>query len=98
MNKEAEFAVKILHQYAKENSVIPRSTSDLSPLEGWLIKNLLNINNDKLNDFINFNKHLKIHYDYFIDNDTYCLKTTGEEMDINEIYKHWITVVKNRET
>lgn len=36
-NEKAEFAVKILHQYADENSVIPRSTSDLSKLEEWLL-------------------------------------------------------------
>lgn len=37
MEDKAEFAVKVLKQYSKENSVLPRSTSDLSPLESWLI-------------------------------------------------------------
>ena len=32
-----KFAVKILHQYAEETQVLPRSTSDLSKLEEWLI-------------------------------------------------------------
>jgi hypothetical protein len=40
MNEKAKFAVKTLKRYAKENSVLPRSTSDLSPLETWLILNL----------------------------------------------------------
>ena len=34
-------AVDILKQYAKEKSVIVRSTSDLSPLEEWLLIQLL---------------------------------------------------------
>lgn len=37
MNKKAEFAVDKLKEYAKENQLPPRSTSDLSPLEQWLI-------------------------------------------------------------
>lgn len=36
-----EFAVKILKQYAKENMTLLRSTSGLSPLEQWLIIQLL---------------------------------------------------------
>ena len=40
MNDKAEFAVKILHEYAKEQGIVPRSTSDLSPLEEWLILRL----------------------------------------------------------
>ena len=35
-----QFAVEILRQYAHENQVPPRSTSDLSPLEQWLINQL----------------------------------------------------------
>lgn len=38
--KLPEFAVKILHQYAEENQVLPRSTSDLSQLEQWLLLQL----------------------------------------------------------
>jgi hypothetical protein len=36
MNK-AEFAVKVLKLYADENGINPRDTTDLSPLETWLI-------------------------------------------------------------
>lgn len=39
-NKRAEFAVRILKQYAKECGTLPRSTSDLSPMEEWLILQL----------------------------------------------------------
>ena len=41
MNEKAEFAVRVLKQYALENSIPPRSTSDLSPMEEWLILRLL---------------------------------------------------------
>lgn len=41
MNEKAEFAVKTLKEYAKQNQVPVRSTSDLSPLEEWLIMDLL---------------------------------------------------------
>jgi len=41
-----KFAVEILYQYARENQVIPCSTSDLSPLEQWLIKRLYNNEKD----------------------------------------------------
>ncbi len=39
MNK-AKFAVKILQQYALENGINGRDTTDLSPLEKWLILQL----------------------------------------------------------
>ena len=38
---EAEKAVKILKLYAIENNTIVRSTSDLSPLEEWLLSKLV---------------------------------------------------------
>lgn len=41
MNEKAEFAVRVLRQYALENQVHARSTSDLSPMEQWLILRLL---------------------------------------------------------
>jgi hypothetical protein len=41
MNEKAEFAVHVLKQYAHENQVPARSTSDLSPMEQWLILRLL---------------------------------------------------------
>lgn len=41
MNDKATFAVKILKQYGEENGVLPRSTSDLSQLEQWLILKLM---------------------------------------------------------
>ena len=40
-NEKAEFAVRVLRQYALENQVPARSTSDLSPMEQWLILRLL---------------------------------------------------------
>lgn len=45
MNEKAEFAVKVLKQYAHENQVPARSTSDLSPMEQWLILRLLAFTN-----------------------------------------------------
>ena len=41
MNEKAEFAVRVLRQYALENQVPARSTSDLTPMEQWLILRLL---------------------------------------------------------
>ena len=41
MNEKAEFAVRVLRQYALENQIPARSTSDLSPMEQWLILRLL---------------------------------------------------------
>tara|TARA_R110000803_G_scaffold69058_2_gene131230 strand:+ start:12080 stop:12226 length:147 start_codon:yes stop_codon:yes gene_type:complete len=43
MNEKAEFAVETLKEYAKQNQVLPRSTSDLSKLEEWLIIELLRV-------------------------------------------------------
>ena len=40
MKDKAEFAVKILLEYAKENGINGRDTTDLSPLETWLILRL----------------------------------------------------------
>lgn len=40
MSEKSEFAIKTLKQYVKENQVLPRSTSDLSKLEEWLILQL----------------------------------------------------------
>jgi hypothetical protein len=39
-------AVRLLKLYADENQVLPRSTSDLSPLEKWLIMQLLFLINE----------------------------------------------------
>ena len=47
MNEKAEFAVEILKKYAKENQLMPRSTSDLSKLEQWLIIQLLKQKNER---------------------------------------------------
>jgi len=41
MNEKAEFAERVLKQYALENGIPARSTSDLSPMETWLILRLL---------------------------------------------------------
>jgi hypothetical protein len=43
MNEMQEFAIKILMDYAKEKGIQVRSTSDLSPLEEWLIINLFKV-------------------------------------------------------
>jgi hypothetical protein len=37
MNEKAKFAVDILKEYANEEHTIVRGTTDLSPLEVWLI-------------------------------------------------------------
>ena len=44
-NEKAEFAVKILLEYANENGINGRDTTDLSPLEQWLILRLYNVSN-----------------------------------------------------
>ena len=41
MNEKAEFVVRLLKQYALETQIPARSTSDLSPMEQWLILRLL---------------------------------------------------------
>ena len=40
MQSKIEVVKSLLKTYAKENGVIVRSTSDLSPLEGWLLNRL----------------------------------------------------------
>ena len=40
MNPKAEFAVRLLKEYAYEKETLPRSTLDISPLEEWLILKL----------------------------------------------------------
>lgn len=37
MKTKAELAEPIMRQYAEENGIPPRSTSDLSPMEQWLL-------------------------------------------------------------
>lgn len=37
---KAEFIIKTLKRYAEEKGIIVRSTSDLSPLEIWLLLEL----------------------------------------------------------
>lgn len=41
MNAKAEQAVKILKEYAVEGLILQRDTSDLSPLETWLLLRLI---------------------------------------------------------
>lgn len=41
MNEKAEFAVRVLKQYSLENQLPPRSTSDISKMETWLILRFL---------------------------------------------------------
>ena len=40
MNQKEKFAVEIIKQYANEKHIPARSTSDLSPMEKWLILRL----------------------------------------------------------
>jgi len=44
-NKKAEFVVKVLKEYAYLSGNIPRSTSDLSPLEQYLLMELYKAKN-----------------------------------------------------
>lgn len=41
-----QFAVETLHNYSQENSILPRDTTDLSPLEKWLVLKLYNKTTD----------------------------------------------------
>lgn len=41
MKTKAQKAVEILEQYAEECKTLPRGTSDLSPLEQWLLVKLI---------------------------------------------------------
>lgn len=43
MNEKAEFAVKKLKEYARQQGFSTRNTSDLSTLEQWLIIELLRV-------------------------------------------------------
>lgn len=48
MNEIAEYAVNVLNEYAyKSNFGMPRSTSDISPLEEWLIIKLYQVTDGK---------------------------------------------------
>ena len=42
-NEKAEFAVKILKEYAEVTGNLPRGTTDISPLEEWLILRLFSV-------------------------------------------------------
>ena len=44
MNEKAEFEVKMIKEYARQNGFSNRNTSDLSPFEQWLIIELLRVN------------------------------------------------------
>lgn len=50
-NEKAEFAVKILKQYAEETGNLPRGTSDISPLEEWLILQMFTRTHRKVSIF-----------------------------------------------
>ena len=66
MNKKAEFAVKTLKEYDKQIGIGARNTSDLSPLEQWLIIELflvkieLNKKTIDINDVVSKLKDKKI--------------------------------------
>jgi hypothetical protein len=40
-SKKSNFVLNTLEEYTKQTGVLPRSTSDLSPLEEWLLIELL---------------------------------------------------------
>jgi len=56
--KKAEKALAILKQYSEECGTIQRCTSDLSPLEQWLIVKLIEAQSMKLEN-INTNQDVK---------------------------------------
>ena len=60
MKDKAEFAVDILLEYAKENGINGRDTTDLSPLESWLILRLYNVSG-----LFEFSKFLNDNFEYF---------------------------------
>ena len=49
LNKKAEFTIKLLKQYADDSGVIAHSTSDISPLENYVLTMLYNFVNKKDN-------------------------------------------------
>lgn len=52
MNEKAKFAVKTLRKYDRQTGVGVRNTSDLSPLEQWLIIELLRVKNLAIHDVV----------------------------------------------
>ena len=58
MNEVAEFAVKKLKQYAKENHTHVRTTSDISPLEEWLLIALHKAENLPISDVVGQSEQL----------------------------------------
>jgi len=54
MKTKAQKAVKILEQYAEECKTLPRGTSDLSPLEQWLLVKLIDPTNELSEDDADF--------------------------------------------
>jgi len=55
--KLKDYAIDILKQYAEENGIMQRSTSDLSPFEIWLISKLYN-NVIRTKDIVNKSKSI----------------------------------------
>ena len=55
MNK-SKYIVEVLKQYADEQGIIVRSTSDLSPLEAWLLNKLFVIVDQSYKN-IGWNQH-----------------------------------------
>lgn len=51
MNEKAEFAVKKLKEYARQQGFSTRNTSDLSTLEQWLIIELLRVEKLSIHNF-----------------------------------------------
>lgn len=84
MNKKAEFAARVLKQYALESQTLVRSTSDLSPMEQWLISRLHAAGTDHPSDAISNakrrNEIKKILYRNSTD-DSECMRIRFEDIE-----------------
>jgi hypothetical protein len=89
MSEKSNFAVDILKRYAKENQIQARSTSDLSPLEQWLMLYIFNINKKELLiDFLNWLNDVWGH-------DPMMVETDND--DIAEMYLNYKNIKQNEE-
>lgn len=98
MKDKAEFAVNILLKYAKENGINGRDTTDLSPLESWLILRLYNIEGQltipDVSGLFEFSKFLNDNFEYF-DNievgDVYKCKLGTGLYSEKEVYEKYLS-------
>lgn len=109
MNKKAKFAVKTLKEYALESQTTARGTTDISPLEEWLILKLYDIERiaEELDKAVvdNIKKLFEEgEPEYFIgvdrgkDNSSYCLLKSQRGVSEVVLSKDFITeTVASRE-